>query len=236
MPEIFEANREKPKEIIEAEIGAGKFFDDYKTGKKRVSVILERVMSVLNSGIFDKEGIVRRLRECENIKERDVFVDRVVSALLPVIEMRAKDPRAFAKIANPEDVVEEETTNLTENFSYNEIIENGEKAYLIHLPVDSEKKEKLSVMLIGRLFKEGLEELARITDKNSEIKKIVATSALVKKYQRLLGRLGFTITGPISEELRKMHFANEAEREVWNSEISREDFLKKFLKEKKGDE
>lgn len=110
--------------------------------------------------------------------------------------------------------------------SVNELVSYGMEDDFIHIHIVPEKK----VENIISKFREGLEELAKIVDKNENIKEISATSWLIAQSPEALEkRYGFTIDGKISEEFKKAHFADE-KREVWGAHIDREEFLKRYLR------
>ena len=76
----------------------------------------------------------------------------------------------------------------------------------------------------------GLRELARRLRDDEEftdVTSVKGTSWIVAKNPRLLERLGFTIDGPISEEIRAAHFAEES-RPVAAAHMDRDDFLARY--------
>ncbi|MBI2639849.1 MAG: hypothetical protein HYW90_03095 [Candidatus Sungbacteria bacterium] len=80
------------------------------------------------------------------------------------------------------------------------------------------------------LIRQGLSELAHKLTSNPELQnidKITATSWIVAKHPKLMERLGFTIEGPITEELKKEHFAGEA-RNVSRCSMTKEELLKRY--------
>lgn len=220
---------EKSSEIQAAEIAVEQVFDLNKTGEERVTEILQKIKPILKSGLFDEDGIIAQINQAGEIEDKKTFAAKIVSVLTPILELRAKDPDAFEKLSRAPE--EEKFTELNEVFSYNEISNlEGKKSFLIHLPVDGEKRKRLGLIKIGRMFEQGMQKLAKITAESEGISKIEATSKLVKQYQRLMKTLGFTVTGPIDEELRRAHFRETKPGEVYHSEMSREDFLKRYLK------
>ncbi|MDP3882822.1 MAG: hypothetical protein Q8Q48_02080 [Candidatus Staskawiczbacteria bacterium] len=236
MPEEFKTSQEteKPNDITEAEKSVSSLFDSHKNGADRVTEILTKINPILESGLFDKDGITDALNQCADIEDRGEFIKRTTAILQPLIELRRQDPKVFRKLATPIEGhgQHEKFIDINDVLSYNEIGEEGRKSLLIHLPITEEKKERLGLTGIGRLFEQGMQDLAKIAKEREDVVKIEATSKLVKKYKRLMENLGFTVTGPINEDLRLEHFSNEKPEEVWHSEISKEDFLNKYLEEK----
>ena len=78
-----------------------------------------------------------------------------------------------------------------------------------------------------KLVVEGLRDLADIVQKDENIQKITAESWIVGKSSKIMEKLGFQIS---SEEGRKVTDKRELGEEIKKAEISREDFLKKYLK------
>ncbi len=229
---------EKSEEIKQAEESAERIFDGHKTGEERVEEIMAIIDPILESGVFDKEGIIKEIEACETATDKQEFIRMAVSAMAPLMELKKRNPEAFKKIATGktlEQIEAEKFTEINEAFSYNEIQnEGGEKSFLIHLPITAEKRKRLGLAGIGNLFVDGLRNLAKITGANEEIKKIEANSTLVANRKgKAMKSLGFTVTGAISEELRRAHFPNEKDGAVWHAEVSREDFLKRYLGEDK---
>lgn len=228
----IETEEQKTPEMSAAEKAAGELFDKYKTGKERVDEILVKINPIIDCGLFDAEGIKQELEACADLEDKNEFTERTTSILRPIIELRARDPEAFMKLrlAKTPEQEKEQFIELNDVFSYNEIPNlDGKKSFLIHLPVDEEKRKRLGLLGIGRLFEQGMHDLAQITETNPEITKVEATSTLVKKYQRLMKNLGFTVTGAIGEELRAAHFSDTKPGEVFHSEMSRQEFLEKYL-------
>lgn len=76
----------------------------------------------------------------------------------------------------------------------------------------------------------GLRELARRLQEDDAlngVQTVQATLWIVAKNPRLLERLGFTVDGPISQEEREAHFAEDP-RDVASAHISREDFIARY--------
>lgn len=82
-----------------------------------------------------------------------------------------------------------------------------------------------------RPTKEGLQKLAEIVKENESLQVIAATSWIVARKTERLEELGFTDMGPITDEEREQHFKGDT-RPINKAVISREDFLKKYLKAK----
>lgn len=80
------------------------------------------------------------------------------------------------------------------------------------------------------LIKQGISELARkiTTDEEMQhIDLITATSWIVAEHPRIMERLGFTIEGPINEEMKKEHFADET-KDVSRCYMSKEELIRLY--------
>lgn len=102
---------------------------------------------------------------------------------------------------------------------------NGEEAFLHLAPIrtlsDGERMSKIT---------EGLKILAErlVADPTlATVNKIFVVSWLVVRFSKMIEKLGFTLRGPITPELKARIFPDET-REVHSSVISREDFLKRY--------
>ncbi|MFH1089668.1 MAG: hypothetical protein V1716_04570 [Candidatus Uhrbacteria bacterium] len=111
----------------------------------------------------------------------------------------------------------------------NEIIYFGADDNLAHIHLGSARtfgpKEIIS------LFNDDLEKLAKELEKPEfkKVKKVTATSWIVAQKPEFFKAAGFTIDGPIGEEMTRRHFSTET-RPVVASHIDREDFLRRYLK------
>ena len=138
--ETKQESSEKSPGIRAAEIAVEQVFDLNKTGEERAAEIIQKIKPILRSGLFDADDIVAQINQAGEIQDKKAFAAKIVSVLAPIIELRAKDPEAFEKLSRAPE--EEKFTELNEVFSYNEIANlEGKKSFLIHLPVDGEKRK-----------------------------------------------------------------------------------------------
>ncbi|MBI4114431.1 MAG: hypothetical protein HY445_01160 [Candidatus Niyogibacteria bacterium] len=80
------------------------------------------------------------------------------------------------------------------------------------------------------LIKQGLSELARKITSDKELRDIdliTATSWIVAKHPKTMERLGFTTEGPITDEMKREHFADET-RDVSKCYMSKEELLRLY--------
>ncbi len=87
--------------------------------------------------------------------------------------------------------------------------------------------ETLSNEEVVILFFEGMKKLAGETKKDGRIKHIKATSTLIVARPKAFRYAGFTLEGPITDEERTAHFADETRPVAWAS-MSRETLLEKY--------
>lgn len=108
----------------------------------------------------------------------------------------------------------------------NEILSYGTRGNEIHIHLAPAKTQSMGTNLT--LVKEGLKELAeRIkTDPTlRDIEEITASSWIVASHPHMMEKLGFTMGGVISEEIRRDHFPGD-QRDIAECSMSREDVLR----------
>ncbi len=120
--------------------------------------------------------------------------------------------------------------NTYENHKLNELLyyHIGDDKNVIHLHVNS--KTTQNNFKLYTQMRDGLKKLAQDlqTDpKLATISRIEGTSWIVYDRPQVLESLGFMVDGPISDELRKAHFADDP-REIWTSHFLREDFIERY--------
>ena len=211
------------KEMEGAKKRFGDIFDSHEDGAKRVDDILSTIRPILESGLVDGEKITQSLKQCSDIKNREEFIAKTASALEPIADLRKSNPADLEKLKRKIFVEQSKFIKLNEILSY------GKSGDLIHIHLAPAKDIGISEMM--RLVKDGLEKLAGIVKTNKEIKNITATSWIVAKYPGIMERLGFTTGGKINNKMRQKHFRYD-KREIHKANISREEFLNKYLKEK----
>lgn len=165
---------------------------------------LEGVEETLNERL-DGELIRQAMRECESISERDVFFERMIVAIDPLIEdvvnHRMLEGRSFA-LSNVLDISIE-----------------GDDRIGIHIA--SNLKPISSI----KSFSEGKKILFQIVLDNPSIQVIEAATWIWKKYPKFADRMGFTIVGPIPNRIILPE--GEKRENYLLAEISRDAFLEK---------
>jgi len=199
-------------------------FDESKDPQETVKIFMEKIEPFFNyvdKKILSAEKITEikdSLQACGNIADKNQFTDAVMNALRPVIRVKEEHAVEFEE-------AQMQTMNKEGGFiAINRLLSYGIYGPIVHLHAPPGK----TVEGKRKLYLDGLAELAKIINQNPEIEEITATSHLVAEHQGLFKMLGFTV-GDLPEESRKEHFAGE-ERELKIAKISREDFLKRFLK------
>ncbi|MDO8558956.1 MAG: hypothetical protein Q7R84_01360 [bacterium] len=221
-----EAKKEekKDKEIEQAQKGIGTFFDDNKDGQKRVENILSKIEPFLKSDLIDGDKVRQSLRGCSAIKEREEFIEKVLSSLEPISDLKKNNPEAFEEIERRVFVEGVEVRGFKK---INEILSYGVNEDFAHIHLAPAGQFGISVL---KMVRGGLEELAKIVKENKEIKRVEAISWIVADHPKILERLGFTVVGEIDEEIRRKYHAND-NGPISRATISREDFLSRYLKE-----
>lgn len=202
------------------------FFDEFSDPNERINAIIKRIepfFQHIDKKILPEEKadeIKNALLACENISDKQQFLDEIMEALKPALEIREahsdKFEEAQARAMN-------ESGGFTE---INRLLSYGKHKHIIHIhaPAGETVGNKIS------LYRDGMKKLAEIVNNDPEIKEITATSYLVASHPGLFTRAGFKVED-VSDEFRQEHFAGE-EREIKIAKIDREEFLRRFLKEK----
>ena len=157
------------------------------------------------------------LDECAKIGNKNEFVEAVIEIIKPFVELALEKPELFV----PAEGRDREFIKINELLSYG-VSASGNQIH-IHIVPDEAIRNGFS-----RLINEGLRELAKVVKENEQIKSINGTSWIIAKQPRILEKLGFTLDGEISEEVRAKHFPGE-KMEIHEAHMSREDFLDKYL-------
>lgn len=132
-------------------------------------------------------------------------------------------PESFEEISRQGFIEQSKTIPL------NEILTYGVYKEIAHIHLAP--AETMGPKLLITKVKEGLAELATRLESDpdlADVKKITATSWIVAKNPHLLERMGFSIDGPISDEVREQRYRND-DREISTSHMNREDFLARYL-------
>lgn len=200
------------------------FFDEHTDPKERTSAILKRIepffkytdKKILPEKMIDE--MKSALLACEDISDKQKYLDTVMGALKPILDMREARPNAFEEAQARAMNKEMGFTEINRLLSYGK---SGSTVH-IHAPAGETVRNKIT------LYREGLRTLAEIIASDPEIKEVTATSSLVAEHPKLFTRAGFEV-GEVPDEIRQQHFASE-EREIKFAKIDREEFLKRFLR------
>lgn len=219
-------NQQKESDLYKrARAQFSSFFDEFSDPNERISAIIKRIepfFQHIDKKILPEEKadeIKNALLACENISDKQQFLDGIMEALKPALEIREahadKFEEAQARAMN-------ESGGFTE---INRLLSYGKSGPIIHIhaPAGESVGNKIS------LYRDGMKKLAEIVNNDPEIKEITATSYLVASHPGLFTRAGFKVED-VSDEFRQEHFAGE-EREIKIAKIDREEFLRRFLKE-----
>jgi len=218
----IESKKQIEQEKFRQEIG--KFFDTYKSGQERFDIILLKVDGFIKVGILDKEKFVSILKKYSECEDRNEFIDGILVAVEPILETMKTNPRLIEQLQAEAFVEQGHFTRLNEVLSYGVA---GDSIHIHFAPAKELMKEK-GIKGSINLVSGGLKKLAKIVEANEKIKSITATSWIVAEHPKIMESLGFTIVGPISEEHRNKHWRGD-KREISEAEISRENFLAKYL-------
>lgn len=200
-------------------------FNEFKTPEERINKILERSELFLDNIGEDllsgegKKSIMKNILACD-AKTKDEFVSEISNALQPLINLSLSDPEKFEHIGA-------KTFNESGNFTeINRLLSYEKYGSFIyfHAPTGKTVEKKFS------LYREGMRELAEIVNNDQEIDYIVTSSFIVASNPGIFTMSGFKIEETTEEE--KERYSIGKDEKTKRAIISREDFLKKFLKEK----
>ena len=194
-----------------------------------VAFILSQISDEVISSIFPfKEAEAKKL--IERLKQQSF------ESVQDLAEQLKKELHQFL-ITNytPESLVtarfeKRQEGSTYENHKLNELLyyHIGDDKDVLHLHVNS--KAMQNNFKLYTEMRDGLKQLAKdlqADPKLATISRIEGTSWFVADRPQVLERLGFIVDGPISEELRKAHFADD-EREIWTSHILTDEFIQKY--------
>lgn len=202
----------------------GCFFDEKEKFDERIKDFVLRLESYEKGGlVFNKEEIIRGVKESVGIQDRETFVASLLKIMEPLITLKAAHSKIFEKIQR------DEVINNSNYLRLSEVLYAGfeNEAAHIHLAPATELIKEEGIGNFKKEIEKGLIKLAEIIKSDDKIKEIWAISWIVAKNPFLLKRLGFIIVGEISEEERKEDFFDE-KRPVAKAFIKREDFLAKY--------
>jgi len=205
----------------------GSIFNNKQEINRRIDSLIIKLESLQNNGlVFNKEKIVKDLRESVDIKNQEEFIFHLLKTLEPIVALRINQSKIFEKVQR------ENTINSNGNLKLSEVLytslnEQNKNEIFIHLAPAEEFIKENGIANLKKEVEKGLAKLAEIVESNKNIEKITATSWIVAKNPLILERLGFTVVGEISEKERMEDFNNE-KRPVAKAFIERSDFLARY--------
>ncbi len=229
---LVNSSSDKKTEMVAEDSGAKKFriafmqiFNSNAGADDRVSEFEKRLKSFLVVGDGDCltqdeiDSIRNNFKNCSSVEDEEKFIKQGLDLLRPLMEWKKNNEAAFEAKMRENFVSSSGFTRLNESLSY------GKDKDDIHIHVAP--SETLSVGQKFNLLKDGLRRLQEIVTNDKEIKTVSATSWIIatEKGQGIMEKLGFTVNGEISKELRERFFRSDT-RSIRSAYIKREDFLK----------
>lgn len=202
-------------------------FDSLPDGPERRNVFVQTIID----RAIPRLGETMRLFSVETqrivddpLLNDEVFQAAVINSLFDFLD-RNIDPEQFEVARRAAFVEQGGFTPL------NEIISYGCDDGVAHIHLADARTLTLRPRAFITAIIDGLEKLAKVLIQPGfeGVKVVTATSFIVAEHSGLLERAGFIIDGPIDEKTRQQHFKTEA-RPVSASHMSREDFLRRYLK------
>lgn len=156
----------------------------------------------------DSDVIYRNILQCGSVHDGDAFIEAAMCAMEPMME----------------DLVQY-NMDKRRRFSVNDTLQvsiEGSDRIGIHV------LSGLALEDFYRSFLEGMKRIALIVRDNPSIGIIEGVSWIWKKYPAIAERLGFTIIGNAPQ---RTHLPEKERERCMLAEMSREEFLKKYLKD-----
>jgi|GEM_PF-6869601 len=230
MPEI-ENNQEKiDTDLKEQFLVEGE--DPVKYLRDITSVNLQNIIAANKDRDSQIREIISRIK-LEKEKANDI--ENLKNAILLLKDEENDDEfhRKILELLDPIIVEAAETSEIF--FRINGILTYGvdERAKLVHIHIQPDSEtNRLTFAEKKKMLLDGFNHLAGIINKDMEIQKITAMAPLVARSPKFIMSLGFSEPIAVSEAECKEHFMYEYQNKipVSFSEISRDDFLKKYLK------
>ncbi|MFA5791747.1 MAG: hypothetical protein WC884_01775 [Candidatus Paceibacterota bacterium] len=206
----------------------GEVYKAHSNPDGRIDEVMKRVelfFKYVNRDIFLEnqfEEIQQALESCTSIKDRNLFINRVVEIFKPIFDFSKIFPKEFEEAQAKVGIEEEGYTELNRLVAYEK---EGNTVKLHHPPART----------IGpklELYYDAMRKLVEIIKNDPEIQNVEAASWIVARVPELFARNGFTV-----KEAKKhissfpISFGNEKDkygRKVSIASISREEFLKVF--------
>ena len=220
---LKQEEKKEDREIAEAKRNIGAFFDKHEDGQKIVKDILSKIEPFLRSDLIDGDKVRQSLKGCSTIKDREEFIEKVLSALGPISDLKKNNPGAFEEIERKAFIEGVEARGFKK---INEILSYGVSEDFVHIHLAPARQFGISGL--KKMTQEGLEELAKTVKENQAVKRVEAISWIVADHPKILEKLGFTVVGEIDEEMRRKYYADD-NRPIGRATVSREDFLRRYL-------
>lgn len=203
-----------------------------KTDRKNMTKFISHRNYLFND-LLDKVERNNIIAALENIKseDRESFVGKALKIIEPVFrfseeEIDRSNDRLKKKSAEAVhySFTQGNFEKINDALLYNYDTPNSISIHLAPIFKHERPTYRRSIQEYGKIFEDGLRELAVLVDQDKNIKEITATSHIVTKNPKLVAKMGFTV----SDE------SFEGRGRKWTKAfISREDFLKKYLKKEK---
>lgn len=209
-------------------------FDDRDKLSSSINDFISQLEFFEKTGlVFDKEKMVKSLKESVGIQDREVFLAQILKILEPFLILKITQPKIFEKAQR------QSTLNWKENIKLSEVLyisryklnDENEEVF-IHLPPAKDLMTKDKIEYFQQEIKNGLIKLAEIIKPYPNIKKILASSWIIAtpRGRERLEDLGFTFSGMVPEtENDAGYFDSRGNRKPFaDAFMTREDFLVRY--------
>jgi transcriptional/translational regulatory protein YebC/TACO1 len=202
----------------------GEIFDNAADPEGRFNEFSKKLQGFIN--IASEEGLSLEeinkakdnFKSCCSLQNKEDFIQQGIAAIKPLLDWKTENKELFEAKMRKIFVENSGFIPLNESISY------GKHKDSVHIHVAPSKT--LDMLAKYALLKGGLRKLQDVLKNDEEIKEVTATSWIIatEAGKRIMEKLGFTVIGEISKEMREKHFPDE-NRSVFEAFISREDFL-----------
>lgn len=197
---------------------------EVKEGKEFVNLLASDLAKVVGEDVVERLHDALDRVESSDFESAQAFQENVVDKVLD-----------FMKANVPYDVFEQHQRDVFHSQGgfekLNDILSFGSYKDVAHIHLAPARTMSPDQLIVS--IQDGLHVLAQRLQTDSEfesIERVTGTSWIVAKRPEMLEALGFTIDGPISDEMRTAHFSEDGDTPISQASMSREDFLKRYGK------
>lgn len=206
------------------------FIKEVPDGESAEAALSNQVSTELGKFLSPDEVTLSMQHVDKSIRDRGQAP--LISAAVASLQEITANPtviKAYESHLRKEFLAGEGFIPLSEILSYH-VTKDIEHVFLHLAPARTLTEQERNTAIL-----DGMAELARRLAEEeilAKVKKVNATSWLVAQRPDEFSALGFTLEGPVDEEIRRAHFSHD-ERPIHKSSIEKGDFIKRYLRDEK---